>query len=91
MPKYVVEREFPGAGKLTPEELKGAFEHGMRVASEMDSGLEWVQSYITDDKVFCEYIAPNEELLREHARKAGFTANSISKVATIVTHTTLES
>lgn len=90
MPKYVIEREVPGAGNLTQEEIKGIFQHGLGIASDMGSELQWVQSYITDDKVYCEYSAPNEEMIREHARKAGFPVNHIARIATIVTHTTLE-
>ena len=91
MPKFVIEREVPGAGKLSQEEIKTIFQHGLGIVKEMGPELEWVQSYFTDDKVYCEYIAPNEEMIREHARRAGFPANKVSQVATLVTYATLES
>ena len=89
MPKYIIEREVPGAGKLTQEEIKGIFQHGLGIAREMGPEIEWVQSYFTEDKVYCEYLAPNEEMIREHARRAGFPANSVLRIATTVTHSTL--
>ena len=91
MPKFIIEREVPGAGDLSQEEIKGIFEYGLGITKEMGPEIEWVQSYITGDKVYCEFIATDEEMLREHARKTGFPANKISKVATIVTHATLAS
>ena len=91
MPKFIIEREVPGAGELSQEEIKGIFEHGLGITKEMGPEIEWVQSYITGDKVYCEFVATDEEMIQEHARKAGFPANKISKVATIVTHATLAS
>lgn len=90
MPKYVIEREMPGAGKLTAEELKGASQTSCGVLEKMGPQIQWVQSYVTDDKVYCVYIAPNEKMIREHAEQAGIPANSISSVATIIDPTTAE-
>lgn len=90
MPKYVIEREIPGAGKLTPEQLKGISETSCGVLRKMGSEIQWQQSYVTGDKIYCVYIAPNEEMVREHARQGGFPANSVSKVETIIDPTTAE-
>ena len=91
MPKYVIEREVPGAGKLSAEELKGMSQKSCRVLQEMDSQIQWQESFVTDDKVYCIYIAPNEEAVREHAQKGEFPANSISEVKSVVDPTTAES
>lgn len=91
MPRFIIEHEVPGAGELSQEEIKSVFQHGLGIVEEMGPGIEWVQSYFTADKVYCEYIAPNEEVIREHARRAGFPANKVSEVATLVTHSTLVS
>lgn len=90
MPKYVIEREIPNAGKFTNEELKGISQKSREVIDKMGTQIQWVQSYVTDDKVYCVYIAPNEELVREHARKAEFPADSVSRVATIIDLATAE-
>lgn len=90
MPKYVIEREMPGAGKLSAEELKGASQTSCGVLRKMGPDIQWVHSYVTEDKVYCVYNAPNEEMIREHAREAGFPANSVSKVVTIIEPTTAE-
>lgn len=90
MPKYVIEREIPGAGKLTPEQLKGIAETSCGVLIKMGPDIQWVHSYVTDDKIYCVYIAANEELVREHAKQGGFPANSVSQVATIIDPTTAE-
>ena len=90
MPKYVIEREIPGAGKLTAEQLKGISQTSCGVLSKMGPEIQWVQSYVTTDKIYCIYNAPNEEMVREHAKQGGFTANSVSEVATIIDPVTAE-
>jgi hypothetical protein len=88
MKMYVIEREIPNAGKLTPEELKAISQTSCSVLKEMGPRIEWVHSYVTDNKIFCIYRAENEEALREHARKGGFPINVVSPVATIISPTT---
>ena len=90
MPKYVIEREIPDAGKLTAEQLKGVAQTSCGVLEKMGPQIQWVHSYVTDNKVYCVYIAPNEEMVREHARQGGFPANSVSPVATIIDPTTAD-
>ena len=90
MPKYVIEREIPEAGKLTSEELKAISQTSCDVLREMGTEIQWLQSYVTDDKSYCVYIAPNEEIIREHAKQGGFPANSVSRVATIIDPTSAE-
>lgn len=90
MPKYVIEREIPGAGTLTAEELKGISQTSCGVLQQMGPQIQWVHSYVTDNKIYCVYVAPNEKMVREHASKGGFPANSVSKVATIIDPTTSE-
>jgi len=90
MPKYVIEREIPGAGKLTAEQLKGISQISCGVLSNMGPQIQWLQSYVTGDKIYCVYIAPNEEMVREHAKKGGFPANSVNQVASIIDPTTAE-
>ncbi len=90
MPKYIIEREIPGAGKLSTEELQGISQASCGVLREMGSQTQWLESFITDDKIYCVYIAPNEEAIREHAEKGGFPANSISEVKSIIDPTTSE-
>ena len=90
MPKYVIEREIPGAGKLSPEQLKAISQTSCGVLSKMGPEIQWVQSYVTTDKIYCVYNAPNEEMVREHAKQGGFPANSVSEVATIIDPTTAE-
>lgn len=90
MPKYVIEREIPGAGKLTAEQLKGISQTSCGVLSKMGPEIQWVQSYVTTDKIYCIYNAPNEEMIREHAKQGGFPANSVSEVATIIDPVTAE-
>ena len=90
MPKYVIEREIPGAGKFTPEELKAASQTSCGVLSKMGSQIQWVHSYVTTDKIYCVYIAPNEEMIREHATQAGFPANVVTEVSTIIDPATAE-
>jgi hypothetical protein len=90
MPKYVIEREIPGAGKLTPQDLKSISQKSCSVLGKLGPQIQWVQSYVTDDKVYCVYIAPNKELVLEHARQGGFPANSVSEVKTLIDPTTAE-
>ena len=91
MPKYVIEREVPGAGKLSAEELKGMAQKSCGVLQEMGPQIQWQESFVTDDKVYCIYIAPNEEAVREHAQKGEFPVNSISEVKSVIDPTTAES
>ncbi len=90
MPKYVIEREIPGAGKLTAEELKAISQTSCRVIEKMGPQIQWVHSYVTNDKFYCVYNAPNEEMIREHAKQGGFPANSVSKVSEIIDPVTAE-
>ena len=90
MPKYLIEREMPGAGKLPHEALVGASKQSCGVLSKLGPQIQWVESYVTDDKVYCVYIAPNEEMVREHARQGGFPANRISEIRTMIDPTTAE-
>ena len=90
MPKYVIERDIPGAGKLTAEELKGISQTSCGVLREMGPEINWVHSYVTGDKIYCVYIAPNEEMVREHAMKGGFPANSVNQVSAIIDPATAE-
>jgi hypothetical protein len=90
MPKYVIEREIPGAGKLTAEQLKGISQTSCGVLSNMGTKIQWVQSYVTGDKVYCVYIAPNAEMVREHANLGGFPANAVNEVVTMIDPTTAE-
>ena len=90
MPKYVIEREVPGAGKLSSEELQGISQTSCGVLRKMGSDIQWQHSYVTGDKIYCVYIAPNEEMVREHARQGGFPANSVSEIKTIIDPTTAE-
>ena len=90
MPKYVIERELPGAGKLTSDQLKEVSQTSCGVLSNMGPQIQWLQSYVTGDKIYCVYIAPNEEMVREHARQGGFPANSVNKVITVIDPTTAE-
>jgi hypothetical protein len=90
MPKYVIEREIPGAGNLSPQELQSVSQTSCNVLRKMGPDIQWVQSYVTADKVYCIYIAPNEEMIREHAREGGFPANSISEIKATIDPTTSE-
>lgn len=90
MPKYLIEREIPNAGSLTAEQLKGISQTSCGVLKSMGPEITWVQSYVTDDKIYCVYIAPNEEMIRQHSREGGFPANSIQKVSTIIDAATAE-
>ena len=90
MPKYVIEREIPGAGKLSAEELSGISQKSCGVLSDLGPQIQWVESYVTDDKIYCVYIAPNEGMVREHAEQGGFPANSVAAVRTVIDPTTAE-
>ncbi len=90
MPKYVIEREVPGAGKLSGQELQGISEKSRGILCEMGPQIQWLHSYVTDDKIYCVYIAPDEATIRQHAEKGGFPANSIAKVSTVIDPTTAE-
>jgi cell division inhibitor SulA len=90
MPKYVIEREIPDAGKLSAEELQAISQKSCSVLRELGPSIQWVQSYVTGDKVYCVYIAPNEELIREHASQGGFPANRISEIKQVIDPTTAE-
>jgi len=90
MPKYVIEREVPGAGKLSHDQLKAISETSCGVLRRLGPEIQWVHSYVTGDKIYCVYIAPNEDLVREHARQGGFPANSIAQVSSVIDPTTSE-
>jgi hypothetical protein len=90
MPKFVIERELPGAGKLSPAELKGISQKSCGVLTELGPRIQWLHSYVTGDKIYCVYIAPNAELVREHAKKGGFPANSVAEVKATIDPTTAE-
>ena len=90
MPKFVIEREIPGAGKLSAEQLKAISQTSCGVLSNMGTQIQWIHSYVTDNKIYCIYSAPNEEMVREHAKQGGFPANSVSRVAAIIDPTTAE-
>lgn len=90
MPKYLIEREIAGAGKLTTEQLKGISQTSCGVLNKMGPQIQWVNSYVTADKIYCIYNAPNEEMVREHAKLGGFPANSISQVSAIIDPITAE-
>ena len=90
MPKYVIERELPGAGKLSAEELQGISQKSCGVLRELGPEIHWIQSYVTDGKIYCVYLAPNAQLIREHAEKGGFPANRISEVRAVIDPTTAE-
>ncbi|TMI83755.1 MAG: DUF4242 domain-containing protein [Bacillati bacterium ANGP1] len=90
MPKYVIEREIPGAGKLSPKELQAISQKSCGVLNQMGPQIQWVHSYVTADKIYCVYVAPNEELVREHARRGGFPANRVSAVKSVIDPTTSE-
>ena len=90
MPKYVIERELPGAGDLSAEELRGISQTSCNVLNDMGPQIQWVQSQVTDDKIYCTYIAPNEDMVRQHAEQGGFPANKVSEVRAVIDPTTAE-
>lgn len=90
MPKYVIERELAGAGQLPAETLQAISQKSCAVLQELGPRIQWVQSYVTDDKIYCIYIAPNKEMVLEHAKQGGFPANSVAEIRTIIDPTTAE-
>ena len=90
MPKYLIERLVPGAGKMSPDEIKAISVRSCNVLNQLGPQIQWIQSYVTDNKIYCVYIAPNEEMLREHARLGGFPANQIASIKRIIDPTTAE-
>ncbi len=90
MPQFVIEREMPGAGALSGGELQGASQQSCSVLRDMGPEIQWVHSYVTDDKIYCIYRAPNADMIRQHAQDAGFPANSVSEVRNVIDPTTAE-
>jgi hypothetical protein len=90
MPKFVIEREIPGAGKLSPQELQAISQKSCGVLQGMGTRIQWIHSYVTEDKVYCIYVAPDEEMVREHARQGGFPASKVSRVLSVIDPTTAE-
>jgi hypothetical protein len=90
MPKFVIEREIPGAGDLSSQELQAISQKSCGVLQNMGPQIQWVQSYVTGDKIYCVYIAPNEEMVRQHAQAGGFPANRVSEVRSVIDPTTAE-
>ena len=90
MPKYVIEREIPGAGNMSPRELQAVSQTSCGVLRQMGPSIQWLQSYVTGDKIYCVYIAPSEEMIREHAQQGGFPANRITEIKSIIDPTTAE-
>ncbi len=91
MPKFVIERDIPGAGEFPPEKWQKAAQKSVETLKELGPEIQWVQSYVTGDKLYCIYIAPSEEFIREHAEKSGITASRIAPIATVIDPTTAES
>ncbi len=90
MPKFLIEREIPGAGSLDPQQLQAVSQKSCSILRDLGPQIQWVQSYVTGNKIYCVYIAPNEQMVREHAQRGGFPANSISEIKTIIDPTTAE-
>ncbi|MCY1392617.1 hypothetical protein D3C76_424140 [compost metagenome] len=90
MPKYLIEREIPGAGALTERDLKAISQKSCRVLEQLGSQVQWQQSYVTGNKLYCVYISPNEELIRQHASLGGFPVNSVAQISSIIDPTTAE-
>ncbi len=90
MPKYVIEREIPGAGKMSPQDLQAVSQKSCNVLQNLGPQIQWVQSYVTGDKIYCIYIAPSEDMIRTHAQQGGFPANCISEIKTVIDPTTAE-
>ena len=88
MPKYVIEREIPGAGKLSAQELQAISQKSCSVLQKLGPQIQWIQSYVTDDKVYCIYIAPSEQMVREHAKQGGFPANRVAEIKEVIDPTT---
>jgi hypothetical protein len=90
MPKYVIERELPGAGQLTPDQLQAISQKSCGVINHLGPQIQWIESYVTDDKIYCIYRSPSEELIRQHAKEGGFPANRISQIRTIIDPSTAD-
>jgi hypothetical protein len=90
VPKFVIERDIPGAGKLSPQELQGIAQKSCGVLRTLGPQIQWLHSYVTDDRIYCVYVAPDENSVREHARQGGFPANRVSRVRTMIDPTTAE-
>jgi hypothetical protein len=90
MPKFVIEREIPEAGKMSPEQLRAISQKSCAVLREMGPRIQWLHSYVTDDKIYCVYIAPDEDTVRKHAQQGGFPANRISQIRSVIDPTTAE-
>ncbi len=90
MPRFIIERKLPGAGKLTQSELAAIARRSCDVIAQLGPHIQWVQSYVTDDAIYCTYLAPNEELIREHARRGGFPADRVDRVQSIIDPTTAD-
>jgi hypothetical protein len=90
VPKFVIEREIPGAGSLSPEQLQAISQKSCSVLQNLGPQIQWLQSFVTDNKIYCVYIAPNERMVREHASQGGFPANSIAQVRRVIDPTTAE-
>ena len=90
MPKYIIERELPGAGDLGDDQIQGISQKSCQVLSELGPQIQWVESFVTDDKIYCVYIAPNKELIEKHAQEGGFPANKISQVRRMIDPTSAE-
>ncbi|WP_313806962.1 DUF4242 domain-containing protein [Sphingobium sp.] len=90
MPQYVIERDMPGVGQLSGEQLRGASQGSCNVLRELGPDIQWVHSYVTDDKIYCIYRAPSEEMIRQHAEMAGFPANSIARIRATIDPTTAD-
>jgi hypothetical protein len=90
MPKYVIEREIPGAGSLSPADLHAISQKSCGVLNAMGPQIQWIESFVTDDKIYCVYVAPSEDAVREHARQGGFPANRVSRVRSMIDPTTAE-
>ncbi len=88
MPKYLIEREIPGAGKLSPQQMQAISQKSCTVLNKLGSQIQWLHSYVADDKIYCVYIAPDEGMIREHARQGGFPANRVSEVKAMIDPTT---
>ncbi len=90
MPRYVIERELPGAGKLSKDDLHGISQKSCSVISELGPSIQWVESFVTEDKIYCVYNAPNKEIIKEHAEKGGFPANRIEEIKNVISPVTAE-
>lgn len=90
MPRYIIERNIPGAGQLSPQELQAISQKSCGVLSDMGPQIQWRESYVTGDKVYCVYLAPDEETVREHARRGGFPADAVNRVMTVIDPTTAD-